>query len=100
MAGANILCIGNPDENVADRTYSTMVSGRLNEADRRVVPFRPRTAVSRRSRHGKVPIPHSGPDYSPVADLAKYERPESADNYRQRMVENAIALVFVILLML
>ena len=100
MAGANILCIGNPDENVADRTYSTMVSGRLNEADRRVVPFRPRTAVSRRNYHGKARIPHSGPDYSPVPDLSKYERSESADDYRQRMIENAAALVFVIVLIL
>jgi hypothetical protein len=77
-----------------------MVSGRLDEADSRVVPFRPRTGVLRRSHHGKARIPHSAPDYSPVPDLSKYERPESADDYRPRMVENAIALVFVTLLML
>jgi len=32
-------------------------------------------------------------------DLSKYERPESADD-RQRMIENAAALVFVIVLIL
>ena len=77
-----------------------MVSGRLNEADSRVVPFRPRTSGSRRSHHGTARIPHSGPDCSPVPDLSKYERPESADDYRQRMIENAAALVFVIVLIL
>jgi hypothetical protein len=77
-----------------------MVCGRLDEADSRVVPFRPRTAVSRRSHHGKAGIPHSGPDYSTIPDLSKYECPESADDYRQRMVENAAALAFVIVLIL
>jgi hypothetical protein len=43
---------------------------------------------------------YSGPDDSPVPDLSKYEGPESADEYRHRMVINAIALVFVSLLSL
>ena len=38
----------------------------------------------------------SGGHQSP--DLSKYERPESIDDYRHRMVVNAIALVFVTLL--
>jgi hypothetical protein len=77
-----------------------MVSERLNEPDSRVVRFRPRTGASHRSHRGKVPIAHSGPDYSSVPDLSKYERPESLDDYRHRMVVNAIALVFVIVLIL
>ena len=81
-------------------TYITTVSERLNEPDSRVVRFRPRTGASHRSHRGKVPIAHSGPGYSSVPDLSKYERPESLDDYRHRMVVNAIALVFVILLIL
>ena len=77
-----------------------MISGHLSEADSRVVRFRPRTAPSYRSHRGKAPIGHSRPDYSPVPDLSKYERPENADDYQHRMVVNAIALVFVILLIL
>ena len=73
-----------------------MISGHLNEADGRVVRLRPRTAASHRSHLGKAAITHSGPDYSPVPDLLKYECPESIDDYRHRMVVNAIALVFVI----
>ena len=75
-----------------------MIFAHLNEADSRVVRFRPRTAASHRSHLGKASIAHSGPDYSPVPDLLKYERPESIDDYRHRMVVNAIALVFVTLL--
>ena len=76
-----------------------MISGHLNEADGRVVRFPPRTAAaSHRSHLGKAAITHSAPDYSSVPDLSKYERLESIDDYRHRMVVNAIALVFVTLL--
>jgi hypothetical protein len=74
--------------------------GRLNEADSRVVRFRPRMGPSHQRHRGKAPFGHSAPDYSPVPDLSKYERSESADDYGHRMVVNAIALVFVILLIL
>jgi hypothetical protein len=77
-----------------------MASGRFNDANSRVVRFRPRIGPSHRSHRGKVPIGHSAPDYWPIPDLSKYERPESADDYRHRMVVNAIALAFVILLIL
>src|SRR5262249_49533055 len=69
-------------------------------ADSRVIRFRSRTGASQQSHRGKAPIGHSGPDYSPVPDLSKYECPESADEYRHRMVVNAVALVFVSLLSL
>jgi len=68
-----------------------------SDADSRVVPFRsarvPRTNVI----GGKAATVS---DTSPVPDLSKYECPESEDDYRHRMLENAIALVFVSLLSL
>jgi hypothetical protein len=97
---APVLRIGKGGEDGRKGTYFTMVSARLNEADSRVVRFRPRMAASHRSHRGKAPVGHSAPDYSPVPDLSIYERPESADDYRHRMVVNAVALVFVILLIL
>jgi hypothetical protein len=68
--------------------------------DRRVIRFRSRTGASHRCQRGNAPIGYSGSDYSPVADLSKYECPESEDDYRHRMVINAVALVFVSLLSL
>src|SRR5262245_21256333 len=71
-----------------------------SDADSRVIRFGSRTGASERSHRGKAPINYSGPDYSPVPDLSKYECPESADEYRHRMVINSIALVFVSLMSL
>jgi hypothetical protein len=48
--------------------------------------------TSPRGRWGKAP------DYSPVPDLAEYECPERDDEYRHRMIVNAVALVFISLL--
>ena len=71
-----------------------------SDADSRVIRFRSRKGASQESHRGKAPIGYSGPDYSPVPDLSKYEGPESEDEYRHRMVINAIALVFVSLMSL
>jgi Protein of unknown function (DUF3182) len=72
-----------------------------SDADSRVIRFRSRTGTTHRSHRGKTSIGYFGADYSPVADLSKYESPESEDDdYRHRMVVNAIALVFVSLLSL
>src|SRR5262249_1755440 len=68
-----------------------------SDAGSRVIRFRSRTD---RSHLGKISIGCSGPDQSPVPDLSKYECPESEDDYRHRMVVNAIALVFVSLMSL
>jgi hypothetical protein len=68
------------------------------DADSRVIRFRSRTGASHRSQRGKAPIGYSGS--APVPDLSKYECPESEDDYRHRMVVNAVALVFVSLLSL
>jgi hypothetical protein len=77
-----------------------MVSDRLNNADSRVIRFRPRMDAPHRNHRRKTPIGYSWPDYSPVPDLSKYECPESDDDYRHRMVMNAIALAFITLLIL
>jgi len=69
-----------------------------SDADNRVIRFGSRRVASGRPNWGKTPVSHSGPDCSPVPDLSKYERAESEDDYRHRMVINAIALVFVSLL--
>jgi hypothetical protein len=78
---------------VADRFQS-------NDDDGRVIRFRPRMGKSRGNHRGVVPIGNSGPDYSPVPDLAKYQDPEGDDEYRHRMTVNAIAAVYTGLLIL
>ena len=47
-----------------------------------------------------MPIGDSGPDYSPVPDLAKFQDPEGDNEYRHRMIVNAIAAVYTSLLIL
>jgi hypothetical protein len=67
--------------------------------DSRVIRFRPRQAASRGLPREKAPRNRDGKDDSPVADLAKYEHVE-ADDYRHRMVMNAIAMAFALILIL
>jgi hypothetical protein len=54
----------------------------------RVVNFRRRPDGTRAS-----PLPPT-----PVEDLAKYERDESTDDYRHRMIVNAVAFAFIVAL--
>ena len=56
----------------------------------RVLPFQ---------RHGQARprIPRASED-SPVEDLGKYAHGEPPDNYRQRMINNGLALVFCVVL--
>lgn len=57
--------------------------------DNRVVALRPgRTAAPQRPAD----------DASPVQDLARYERDEQTDDYRHRMITNAVAFAFVLAL--
>lgn len=74
-----------------------MDSDHSNDEAGHVIRFRPRMGTSPRRHWVKT---GAGPNYSPVPDLAKYECPESDDEYRHRMVMNAIALVFTSLLIL
>jgi len=68
-----------------------------SDADSRVIRFRSRTDALQRGHRGKA-IDYSAPDYSPVPDLSKYECLTIEDDYRHRMVVNAIVLGFVSLL--
>jgi hypothetical protein len=77
-----------------------MRSDHSTDDDGRVIQFRPRMGTSSRNRGRKAPIRNFERDYSPVPDLAKYEFPESDDEYRHRMIINAIAVVFTSLLIL
>jgi len=56
-------------------------------------PNEPRV-VSFRRRPGGVRLPPE----TPVEDLAKYERDESADDYRHRMTVNVVAFAFIVAL--
>jgi hypothetical protein len=71
-----------------------------SDADSRVIRFWSRTDASHRGHRGKIPISYFAPDESPVPDLSKYECLENEDDYRHRMVVNAIVLGFVSLLSL
>jgi hypothetical protein len=75
-----------------------MASDHSIKDDGRVIQFRPRMGTLSRSRRGKAFIRNFEQDYSPVPDLAKYECQESDDEYRHRMIVNAVALVFTSLL--
>jgi hypothetical protein len=71
-----------------------------DDDDGRVIRFRPRMRNAPRSRWRDPSIHDSGYYYSPVPDLAKYEYPESDDEYWDRMMMNAIAFVFTSVLVL
>lgn len=55
----------------------------------------PRVVSFRRGTPGARP-PAANP--APVEDLAKYQRDESADDYRHRMIVNVAAFAFVVAL--
>jgi hypothetical protein len=60
-----------------------------------VLRFRPRGAP----QNGGWPWPPPKPERdSPVADLAKYERGESIDDYRHRMTMNLLTLLIACIL--
>lgn len=63
----------------------------------RVVTFRPRAA---RSAPSRLPAGASPPKLgaTPVADLQEYQRAREEEDYRHRMVVNALALGFCTLL--
>lgn len=52
----------------------------------------PRVVSFRRRGAGAPPISAARP---PVEDLAKYERGETKDDYRHRMIVNVVAFVFI-----
>jgi hypothetical protein len=70
--------------------------GAFGNAGRRVILFRPRAAVP--APDGKPAASGERDAASPVSDLAKFERTQEQDNYRHRMIVNAIALAFTVVL--
>ena len=60
----------------------------------RVIRFRPRGVAPWR-----WPLPRSQPSTGPDDDLSKYEKPETADDYRHRMKMNMLGLIVTIVLM-
>jgi hypothetical protein len=76
-----------------DPTFKTD-SGMSAESTRRVLPFRPRSGIAQAR-----PRPQGGQLQDvPLPDLAQFERTASEDNYRHRMIVNAAALGFTVLL--
>jgi hypothetical protein len=72
----------------------TTGNGAFGDDGRRVILFRPRAG-----RYSSAPQPgHDAGWDSPVADLAQYERTGEQDNYRHRMIVNAVALAFTVVL--
>jgi hypothetical protein len=59
----------------------------------KVIPFRPRHAPATSGRVPEVGANATGPE-----NLAKYERGDGEDDYRHRMMMNAAALAFTIIL--
>ena len=66
------------------------------DANRRIILFRPRARVL--SGPGKASPPNELDAASPVSDLAKFERSQEQDDYRHRMIVNAVALAFTVVL--
>ena len=77
-----------------------MSSAHADDDHGRVIRLRPRMRRRPASHWRNPPIDDSAPHDSPVPDLAKYECPESDDEYRHRMMLNTIAFVFTSLLIL
>lgn len=63
----------------------------------RVIRLRPRGAASTASR-GTPDAAGLPMRQVPVGDLGQYERPEGPDDYRHRMITNAIALLVCVVL--
>jgi hypothetical protein len=68
------------------------------ETDRRVVPFRPRGGVHPARGWWQWNSKQPQPVHSHVEGLAKYERTDTEDEYRHRMLVNAAALIFTLAL--
>lgn len=70
------------------------------EDERRVVPFRPRSAPNRRVMEGGgPPVPLRRPVSPDPLDLSRYERVrEDTDDFRHRILANIAAFAFTVAL--
>jgi hypothetical protein len=69
-----------------------------NETGGRVIRFSPRKRGLHVSGGGKSLIGNADQDHSPVPDLSRYQGKESSDEYRHRMMVNAVAFAFTSIL--
>ena len=69
-----------------------------NETGARVIRFTPREGGLRVNRGAERFIGNADPDPSPVPDLGRYQGRESSDEYRHRMMVNAVPFAFTSLL--
>jgi len=74
----------------------TAERSKVPDENHRVVPFRPRRSTAHAGQGW--PLRASQPLDQPVEGLEKYERGESEDDYRHRMLVNLAALAFTIAL--
>jgi hypothetical protein len=85
-------------ESTAMKTQSPIAA----EDDHRVVPFRPRSTLQRRTvAGGGPPVPlHRREEAQPdILDLSRYERPrEQPDDFRHRILANIAAIAFTVAL--
>jgi hypothetical protein len=69
-----------------------------NEADDRVVPFRPRRPPSLPVAPPQHPERNAAAPKAEVENLEGFERTSDPDDYRHRMITNAVALIFTVVL--
>src|SRR5437588_11052484 len=78
-----------------------MTADRPNPGDQRVVPLPPRRPGARPPRAGNDNRPVAPARRSAVGDLSPFERDgANHDDYRHRMIVNALAFAFCIFLVL
>jgi hypothetical protein len=74
----------------------SMNDGASDDASGRIILFRPRVRAFPDA--GKANSPRDLDAASPVSDLAKFEQGREQDDYRHRMIVNAVALAFTLVL--
>jgi hypothetical protein len=67
-----------------------------SETSGRVLLFRPRASM--RPPENRYPARPLADDRSAIADLAKYEHLDETDDFRHRMITNAIAFIVIAML--
>jgi hypothetical protein len=71
-----------------------------NQTSGRVIRFGPRKSGLRVIRGGKSFSGNTDLDNSPVPDLSRYQSGESSEEYRHRMIVNAVAFAYTSLLVI
>lgn len=83
---------------MSERRHLRAASPDSNGDDHRVVRFRARRALASGTAGRRQPVHDRDPTISSVLSLARYERDGQEDDYRHRMIVNALAFVVTIVL--